>query len=473
MAANKQRAYYKALRNATAATNSDFAIKSKLHTIVRSTSGAINAAVSLVLLDSSGKKLVHTSSWGLRQLFIAKGALDADKSIGEILSGQPVAISDVANDQRVQFPRAANSAGIASALAVPIINNRRILGSIRVYTHERTDFSKEDISFVTSMSHLAAMALTQPGKPGLQPATETLLRTARTTRFANPSEKELADVMDFYNIEWIYEPRSFPLKWDGDRITEAFAPDFYLPGLDLYIEVTTMKQHLATKKNRKLRELNTLYPDVHVMLLHKDEYDRLLGRYGYGPLADTRARGVAKVLFNAEQIATAVQRLAGAISHDYSGKRPLLLGVQRGFICFMSDLIRHISIPLDIDFVTVSYYSANDHSTFRLTKDLDFDIAGRHVIVIEGVVDTGMTLASVLKRLESRKPASLSVCSLLDKKLRRIADVQLKYVGFEVKDEFVVGYGLDYKEEYRNLPFIGVADLEIPKKNRVEKERPR
>jgi len=128
----------------------------------------------------------------------------------------------------------------------------------------------------------------------------------------------------------------------------------------------------------------------------------------------------------------------------------------------MADLIRHITSPLDVDFITMSYYSGSDHSMFKITKDVDMNIAGRHVIVVEGIVDTGLTLNSVLDYLRSRKPASLVVCTLLDKRIRRIADVPLEYVGFEVQDEFVVGYGLDYGEEYRNLPFIGVLELEKP-----------
>ena len=157
-----------------------------------------------------------------------------------------------------------------------------------------------------------------------------------------------------------------------------------------------------------------------------------------------------------------MRALAEKISKDYIGQRPVMVGVQRGFICFMADLIRHITNPLDVDFITMSYYSGSDHSLFKITKDVDINIAGRHVVVVEGIVDTGLTLNSILDYLRSRKPTSLVVCTLLDKRIRRIADVSLEYVGFEVQDEFVVGYGLDYGEEYRNLPFIGVPELEKP-----------
>ena len=171
------------------------------------------------------------------------------------------------------------------------------------------------------------------------------------------------------------------------------------------------------------------------------------------------------MLYSPAQIEEKVRALAGQISRDYAGRHPVLIGMQRGFICFLADLIRHITVPLDVDFITISYYSASNHSMFKITKDMDLDIAGRHVILVEGIVDTGMTLTSILSHLRARKPASLAVCTLLDKRVRRIADVPLDYVGFEVRDEFVVGYGLDYREEYRNLPFIGVPELEISHQN--------
>jgi hypoxanthine phosphoribosyltransferase len=126
----------------------------------------------------------------------------------------------------------------------------------------------------------------------------------------------------------------------------------------------------------------------------------------------------------------------------------------------MADLIRQVSIPLDLDFITISYYSGDNHSMFKITKDMDLNIAERHVIVVEGVIDTGMTLNSILNHLRPKKPKSLAVCTLLDKKVRRIVDIPLDYVGFEVEDEFVVGYGLDYSEEYRNLPFIGIPHFD-------------
>jgi len=386
--------------------------------------------------------------------------LDADRSLSEVLTGQPAVITDVGKDSRIQYPEMAARAGIVSMLGVPVMSRGLAVGSIRVYSREPREFTNQDIGFVTTMANLASVALSHSQRNQEREAEMAPLRRARSVTFANPSEEEFARILDFYNIEWVYEPQSFPLRWEGDRVTEMFTPDFYLPGLDLYIEITILKQSLVTKKNRKLRRLRQLYPEVKIMLLHKNEYDRLLARYGCGSLAHTRARSISRVLYSPTEIEERVRALAEQISKDYAGRRPVMVGVERGFICFMADLIRYITIPLDVDFITISYYSGSDHSIFKITKDVDLNIAGRHVIVVEGIVDTGMTLNSIINHLRSRQPASLAVCTLLDKRMRRIADVPLAYVGLEVHDEFVVGYGLDYGEEYRNLPFIGVPELE-------------
>jgi hypoxanthine phosphoribosyltransferase len=246
------------------------------------------------------------------------------------------------------------------------------------------------------------------------------------------------------------------LEWEGDRVTEMFTPDFYLPGLDLYVELTTLKQSLVTRKNRKLRRLRELYPEVKITLLYKRDFDRLLAKYGCGPLAQTRGRGVRRVLYSSSEIQQRVGELAEQISRDYADSHPLMVGVLRGVFCFMADLIRQMTIPVDVDFMAISYYGGGDGAAVKIAKDLDLSVVGRHVIMVEDIVDTGMTLSYVLNHLRTRGPASLRVCTLLDKRVRRIVDMPLDYTGFEIPDEFVVGYGLDYGEEYRNLPFIGV-----------------
>ncbi len=168
--------------------------------------------------------------------------------------------------------------------------------------------------------------------------------------------------------------------------------------------------------------------------------------------------GINHVLFSHTQIQRRVKALAKRISHDYVGRRLVLVGILKGVICFVSDLMQHITLPLNIDLMAISYYGTDDGSAVKITKDLDISIAGLDVLMVEDIVDTGMTLNYVLAHLASHNPASLHVCTLLDKRVRRLVDVPLDYIGFEIPDEFVVGYGLDYHGEYRNLPFIGALN---------------
>ena len=274
-------------------------------------------------------------------------------------------------------------------------------------------------------------------------------------QFAHPSEAEFAHILDFYAVEWEYEPTSFPIEWDGDRVTGMFTPDFYLPQLDLYVELTTLKQSLVTKKNRKLRRLRELNPDINIRLLYRRDFHRLLAKFGFGPLANSETPVIDRVLLGTSQITARTAELGREISRDYRGKKPVLVGVLRGVICFMADLMRQISVPMSVDFMSISHYGNGD-STVKITKDLDMELENRHVLMVEDIVDTGMTLRYLLNYLRQKNPASLEVCTLLDKRARRLTDSTLKYVGFEIPDEFVVGYGLDYMEEYRNLPFIGI-----------------
>ncbi|MBI4312132.1 MAG: hypoxanthine phosphoribosyltransferase [Chloroflexi bacterium] len=275
--------------------------------------------------------------------------------------------------------------------------------------------------------------------------------------FSHSSEEEVARILDFYGLKWLYEPRSFPLRWDGDRVTEMFSPDFYLPELDLYLELTTMKQSLVTAKNRKLRRLRELYPDVNIRLLYRRDIYRLLAKYGFGPLVHGELPLVEKVLFTRPEIEKRVAELGAAITKDYAGQEIVLIGVLRGVFCFMADLMRYVPLSMTVDFMSVSYYSgAGIQGGVHVTKGPDVEMQGKHVVLVEDIVDTGMTLHYLLAYLGERNPASVKVCALLDKRVRRIADVQVDYVGFAPPDEFLVGYGLDYLGRYRNLPFIGI-----------------
>lgn len=166
---------------------------------------------------------------------------------------------------------------------------------------------------------------------------------------------------------------------------------------------------------------------------------------------------IAEILVSEKAIRAKVVELGRRISADYRGEELLLIGLLRGAIVFLSDLMRTIDIPSRLDFIGISSYGASTKSgAVRLVMDLETDIAGRHVLVVEDIVDTGKTLAYLVENLKARQPASLRVCALLDKPDRRLVPIDVDYVGFEIPDKFVVGYGLDFAEGYRNLPFVGV-----------------
>ena len=172
---------------------------------------------------------------------------------------------------------------------------------------------------------------------------------------------------------------------------------------------------------------------------------------------------IERVFFTAEEIEEKVAALGAEISKDFEGKDPLFVGVLKGCFVFMADLMRHVSIPCSMDFMAVSSYKGGTSSTgaVEIHKDLGQNIEGRHIIIVEDILDSGNTLSYLQSYLMTRKPASITIATLMDKPSSRVAPVYAKYSCFEVPDEFVVGYGLDYKELYRNLPYIGVLKPEI------------
>jgi hypoxanthine phosphoribosyltransferase len=170
--------------------------------------------------------------------------------------------------------------------------------------------------------------------------------------------------------------------------------------------------------------------------------------------------GVGEVLVSAEDLQSRVRDLAQEISRDYAGRRLLLVCVLKGAVFFLSDLMRHVDIPVEVDFMAVaSYGSATDSSgVVRILKDLDTPIEGRDVLIVEDIVDSGLTLQYLMRNLGSRDPATLEVCALLTKPERRKVELPVRYVGFEIPDRFVVGYGLDYAERYRSIPHIAALE---------------
>jgi hypoxanthine phosphoribosyltransferase len=168
----------------------------------------------------------------------------------------------------------------------------------------------------------------------------------------------------------------------------------------------------------------------------------------------------ATVLYTARDIRERVRDLGGSITRDYAGRSPVLISILKGGAMFHADLLRAVGVRARVDFMSISSYGAGASGVVRIMKDLDEDVGGQDVIVVEDIVDTGLTLTYLLSTLQARDPASVEVCTLLDKSVRRITPIDIRYRGFDCPDRFVVGYGLDYEERYRNLPFImAVEDM--------------
>ena len=171
-----------------------------------------------------------------------------------------------------------------------------------------------------------------------------------------------------------------------------------------------------------------------------------------------------QILVQPDDLWHRVKQLADEISRDYEGRELLLVGVLKGAVFFLSDLMRQLEVPCEVDFMAVSSYGSSTESSgvVRIMKDLDTPIEGRDVLVVEDIVDSGLTLKYLLKTLSARSPASLEVCALLEKPERRKVDLQIKYTGFEIPNRFVIGYGLDHDERYRNLPYVAVLNQNPP-----------
>jgi hypoxanthine phosphoribosyltransferase len=172
---------------------------------------------------------------------------------------------------------------------------------------------------------------------------------------------------------------------------------------------------------------------------------------------------IAEVLISSEEIQDKIGQLSKQITEDYRGRDLLLVGVLKGAFVFMADLARDIQLPLEFDFMAVSSYGSATKSSgvVRILKDLDYEITDRHVLLVEDIIDSGLTISYLLRYLEARQPASLEICSLFWKRGEQAVPMEVKYPGFEIPPVFVVGYGLDYNERYRNLPYIGVLKPEV------------
>jgi len=320
--------------------------------------------------------------------------------------------------------------------------------------------SPREYNFRDSLASPAQPSVPQQWRRPVRQRSRLVRRTGPAharVAFAHPSEQEFARFLDYYRIRWVYEPVSFPIAWESDRVAEMFTPDFYLPEHDLYVELTTMKQAHVTPKNRKVRLLRELYPDVNVRLLYRKDYQQLLAKAGYGAVEvqNLRKQDIGDIVISPVELETRVRALARKISRDYRGQTIVLVGVLKGITFFFADLARQIKVPFVIDYLDLKRYAgAQPRERVQVARDIDFPIKGRNVLLVEDIVNTGLTLDYLLSELREREPASVQVVTLLDRPTRRLVEVPVRYVGFQIPNDYVVGYGLDYRELYRNLPFI-------------------
>jgi len=181
----------------------------------------------------------------------------------------------------------------------------------------------------------------------------------------------------------------------------------------------------------------------------------------------TKSNILGKILFPSSELKNRVSELGEQITEDYKGKEILLVSVLRGGIIFLSDLIKEIDLALSIDFMSISTYGINEDisGVVRITKDLEDSIEGKDVLIVEDIIDTGLTMSYLLRNLKSRYPNSISICTLLNRDVRRIADIDIKYVGFSIGEKYIVGYGLDYKQKFRNLESIYELNIDTVKRD--------
>jgi len=181
----------------------------------------------------------------------------------------------------------------------------------------------------------------------------------------------------------------------------------------------------------------------------------------------TKSNILGKILFPSSELKKRISELGSQITDDYKGREVLFVSVLRGGIIFLSDLIKEIDLPLSIDFMSISTYGINGDTSgvVRITKDLEDSIEGKDVIIVEDIIDTGLTISYLLRNLKSRYPDSISICTLLNREVRRITDVDIKYVGFNIGEKYMVGYGLDYKQKFRNLESIYELNIDTVKRD--------
>lgn len=293
-----------------------------------------------------------------------------------------------------------------------------------------------------------------------------LIRPRGEAEFAHPAERDLSRILTYYRIRWVYEPTTFALAWTDDgQPSEMFTPDFYLPDHRLYIELTTMRQRLVTRKNRKLRRLRELYPTVRIKLLYRRDYHRLVDSYRKCT-QDSGACRVGRVLFTEEQIRTRVSELADELAQvlaSGSDAPVLALAIGAGARVFAEAMIRELrerGVAIDREAVRLSRFRAVGRHRVRIKRAPALPIAGRRILLLTDIVSTGLSLTYLAGWLRGRGAARVDICTLLDRREARLVDVPIPFAGFEAPNELLIGFGLHLRRQFRDLPYIATLAVD-------------
>jgi hypoxanthine phosphoribosyltransferase len=338
-----------------------------------------------------------------------------------------------------------------------------------------------------------AVAATSVGiDPGNQPTASArtgphpLVRRPLDSDFAHPAEIDLARIFSFYRVRWMYEPTTFHLELDETgRPLEQVTPDFYLPDYDTYVELTTMRQSLVTRKNRKIRRLKELFPSLRVKLVYRKDYDRLVGSLLASSPEDV-IRQPGKPLLLEAQIREQIEHLADHIASRYhlasnghprlqppmnglDADAPYLLGLGAGTLSFLEAIeraVRRRVTHVDCDWIELSRFSdAGPDERVRLHRRPCVPVSSRSVILVCDVVSSGLSAGFAMRWLERHGARQVEVCTLLDREEARILDVPIALAGFPAPREIMVGFGIPFQGLYADLPFV--AALKLPPRPRI------
>ena len=321
----------------------------------------------------------------------------------------------------------------------------------------------------TEESHSPAVDHEEAPRQELLPPLRWLLQPD-DHRFAHPAEIELARLLTFYGLRWAYEPTTFAVRWGRDgRPVEFVTPDFYLPEHDLYLELTTMRQRLVTRKNRKFRLLRESYPNVRVRLLYLRDFKRL--RDVYGPSDVEREARVSAVLYAERDVEMRIAQLAHQLIEAWDsrmasepGQRPLLVGVGSGSDRFLGSLgenLRGLGFPVDLDRVALTSITAGPGpNRVRVSRPPTASLAGRPVTLVQEVLSTGLSATFLTAWMRRHGAASVETCVLMDREAARVVDVPIVCCGFAAPDVALAGYGLARRHEFRDLPYIASIETD-------------